>query len=528
MRNLEPKQLNKCIAGEPRKRSILSLLKAEIVRGFMVIPATPQHSSTAVPEFLASNLKRSHVPYGAERSDPPTSSQGGPNKPNKPNEPHHLFNALLYALCSMLLLVPSIVRADFGDLFTYFEPYLSVQEEYNSNINLTPTNEVDDFITTISPGFRFSTLPRTPAAGERQAPTAEQSFGVDLDLRAGFVFYAEEDDNDYTSANGLVNAWYLFGNKLAFRIRDYFIRSDELREGEYSATAIEGQYLLSTQRRRVIYIRNVAEPSIEYKFGKDDRISLYYRNNIYEVDSRVYEDSQENYINPRLTYWFNIRHGITLEYGLTLGDFERSPDLTGHMGTGRYTYRFNPRTSIFGEYTYLFRDFDPPSIDYDIQRPSLGIEHAFSPTLTAKGQGGYFWQNPERGSKTKGPFFDVSLTQRAEKTTYTLLLQGGYTEDYFTAENLGFTRYYRGVGAVTHRLLERMTAGLSGYVEWVEYPSDPADREDLIWGIRGSLSYQLFKWLTASLEGSYREDHSNIDVNDYDEYRGIFRITASF
>ena len=29
-----------------------------------------------------------------------------------------------------------------------------------------------------------------------------------------------------------------------------------------------------------------------------------------------------------------------------------------------------------------------------------------------------------------------------EKTTYTLSFEGGYTEDYITAQNLGFTKTY--------------------------------------------------------------------------------------
>jgi hypothetical protein len=233
----------------------------------------------------------------------------------------------------------------------------------------------------------------------------------------------------------------------------------------------------------------------------------------------------ENYINPRLTYWFNIRNGMTLDYGFTLGDFERSPDFVGHTVTGRYTYRFNPRTSVFGEYTYLLRDFEPPSNDYDVHRPSLGISHSFSPTLSGSAQAGYYWQNPERGSTTGGPFFNASLTQRAEKTTYTLLLQGGYTEDYFTSENLGFTKYYRGVGTISRRLLERMTVGFTGTLERAEYSSD---RKDWTWGINGNVSYSLLKWLTLSLEGSHRDNNSNLDDFDYTEYRGIFRITASF
>jgi uncharacterized protein (PEP-CTERM system associated) len=216
---------------------------------------------------------------------------------------------------------------------------------------------------------------------------------------------------------------------------------------------------------------------------------------------------------------------VSLEYGLTLGHFERSPDFTGHMATGRYTYRFNPRTSIFGDYTFLRRDFKTPGVDYDVHRPSLGFQHAFSPTLSSSVQGGYFWQKPGEGSSQKGYFYDLSLTQRAEKTTYALSLQGGYTEDYFTAQNLGFTKYYRGIGTISHQLLERMTVGLSGSLERAELSSD---RKDWTWGVNANASYSLLKWLTLSLEGSHRENNSNLDDFDYSEYRSIFRITASF
>jgi hypothetical protein len=452
------------------------------------------------------------------------------NKPNRLNKPNKLwFGAFMIAL--LLAGLTPRAHAEVGDLFTYFQPYISVQEEYNSNIDLTPTNRRDDYITTVSPGLRFSTLPRGEVTRAQQAPTAEQKFGIDLDVNAGFVFYADEEDDNYTSLNGSLNAWYLFSPKFSFRVRDYLIRSDEIREADFSATAIEGQTLISRTTRRTPYYRNVFEPSVEYRFGRENIFGINYRNNTYRNRSDLFEHSTENYINPRLTYWFNIRNGITLEYGLTLGDFERSPDLTGHMGTGRYTYRFNPRTSIFGEYTYLLRDFDSPSIDYVIHRPSLGVEHAFSPTLTARVQGGYYWQNPERGSTTDGVFYDVSLSQRARNTTYTFSFQGGYTEDYFTAENLGFNKYYRAIGRVTHQPLEKMTVGLFGSYEWIKYYADVAEtsgQKDQIWTIGADASYQFFRWLTLSLQGSYRENHSNFDTADYTEYRGIFRITASF
>jgi hypothetical protein len=442
-------------------------------------------------------------------------------------------------LMMLPILLPTIGHAWSEDILSHFQVYITAGEEYNSNIDLTPNRlKRDDFITTVSPGLRFSTSPRSPVTGEfRGAPTAEERFGIDLDFRTGFVFYAKEHDDNYVSLNGTLNAWYAFTRNFTFRVRDYLIRSDEIREGDYSAIALPGQSLISRTNIREPYFRNVFEPSLEYRFGRENVIALNYRNNIYDIKSRTAEDSMENFINPKLTYWFNIRHGVYLEYGLILADFENTADWVGHMATGRYIYRFNPKTSIFGEYTQLWRNFDNPSVgestsmDYVVYRPSIGIEHAFSPTLSGRAQLGYFWQNPDKGSTTNAFYYDVTLTKRAGKTTYTVSSQGGYTEDYFTSENLGFTKYYRVIGRISHQLLQRMTVGLFGSYEWAKYPGtviDDKTQKDQIWAVGCNASYQILRWLNVSLDASHRENRSNILDRDYSEYRGIFRITATY
>ena len=186
----------------------------------------------------------------------------------------------------------------------------------------------------------------------------------------------------------------------------------------------------------------------------------------------------------------------------------------GHAVTGRYTYRFNPRTSVYGEYTYLLRDFEPPSNDYDVHRPSLGISHSFSPTLSGSAGVGYYWENPDRGSTTGGVYYNVSLSQRAEKTTYTISFQGGYTEEYFTAENLGFTKYYSGIGTISHQLLEKVSVGLFSSYEWTKHSAGQIDR---IWGVGGNASYQIWRFLLLSLDVSHRENHSKISDREYSE-----------
>ncbi len=433
---------------------------------------------------------------------------------------------LLLVIMAILILSSSLTLAEIKDIFTRIQPYITLEGEYNDNINLTARNRKDDFITTLSPGIRFSTMPRSPVTGEfRRTPTAEEKFGLELDARAGFVIYAKEEDNNFISLNGTLNGWYAPTRNLTFRIRDYLIRSDEIRERDYSLTAIEGQRFLSRTSRRETYYRNVFEPSMDYRFGRENLFSLSFRNTLYEIQSRTAEDSVENTINPRLSYWFNIRNGIYFEYGLTFARFQRSADWVGHNGTGRYIHRLNPRTSLFGEYTYLNRDFDSPSVDYSVHRPSVGVEHAFSPTLSGRGQMGYFWRNPHRGSTTGGLYYDLLFTQRAERTTYTLGFQGGYVEEYFTAENLGFTKSHRLIGTVSHRLLERMTVGLRGSYERARYADRGIDR---IWGAGVNASYQVLRWLGLSLELSHRENHSNFSERDYSEYRGILRLTATY
>jgi hypothetical protein len=434
------------------------------------------------------------------------------------------MNWILLAL--LLIGSPSFVHADISDILLKFYPYITAQEEYSTNILLSPhSTKLDDWITTVTPGLRFYHL----EAGR---------LGIDLDVNGGYHYYAKNHDFSYWSADGRLDAWYALTPKLTFRVRDYLTRSDAARESVYDSQFMydaEGNYigdtqpdlyLLATQRGvHAIYLRNVVEPSVEYRFGRENLASLLYRNNIYENKNPLFEDSMENTINPLLNYWFDIRNGITLEYRLTFGDFETSPDMLTHEARGRYTHRVDSRLSFFGEYTYLNYDFESPGVDYDVHNPSLGMEYKFSPTLTGLLQGGYYWQlSDDEDAESRGPFFRVSLTQRGQKTSYVLLAEGGYYKDYFTSQNLGFQKYYRAYGSITHRLTSRLSFQLTGSMDrpWYE-----EGRKDWIWDTRVSASYLLFRWLTVALEGGYRGSNSTVDGLGYTEYSGIFRITIA-
>ena len=449
----------------------------------------------------------------------------------------------------ILLVVPGIIHADLKDVLLRFQPYVSIQEEYTSNINLTPKNAKDDYMTTTYVGLRYSsTLQRPEATRELQPVLAGEKYGINLDGRVGFVYYAKGGASNYLSLLGNLNTWYSFSNRLTFRLSDNLMRSDESRVPENSGAPqpvyISGTfinltdlYLAGTQRERSVWLSNIVSPSVEYKFSKDGTVTLNYSNTLYNNPSSLSENSQGNSVNTRLDYAFNIRNVISLDYGYMIAQFDKSPDFTGHTAHGRYTYRFSPQTAVFGDYQFLSREFDSPGIDYYVNTPSVGIDHLFSPTLSGKVQLGYFWESPKSGKSFSGPTANIILTQRTEKTTYTLVGQGGFQETYFTAENLGPTQYYRAVGTVTYRLMEKMTTSLSGTAEWDRSRASGikgtgtlanSDLKDTLWTVNGNVSYALLKWLNLSLMLTYKEGHSNVSTRDYNEFRGMVGVEARY
>ena len=440
----------------------------------------------------------------------------------------------MFFIVSWIIGVPSMVHADVSDILSRFQLYATVDETYDTNVDLTPVNKRDDFITSLGVGIKFSTLPRAEATKEFRPPSTgeETAYGFNLDFLPSYVIYAKDTSGNYLSLSGNLDTWYTWNQRLTFRVRDYLTRSEEQLEQSYLPGALPGEILLGTPIGRSIYIRNVVSPSLEYRFGREDIVSINYMNNIYRNQSSLYEDSTENYINPALTYWFNIRNGISISYALDLGNFERSSDMTGNIATGRYTYRFNPRTSIFGEFKFEERDFNPQtigSVNYEVYAPTIGFQHAFSPTLSLMAQFGYFWQTQKIGPDASNPVYNVVLTQRAERTTYTLGVQGGYTQDYFTADNLGFTIYEQVIGTITHQLAQRVSATLSARYQRADYQKGlERGRKDNIWGVGGDVSYQPLGWLSFAINLSYAENDSNRNVNDYTAFRAMFRATATY
>jgi Putative beta-barrel porin 2 len=412
--------------------------------------------------------------------------------------------------------LPSAVWADWVDVLSKFKPRITLLEEYTSNVFLTSTNAKEDFITTISPGITF-----------KATENAQAKMGLDLSYDLGLVYYARNSEKDYVSHTGALNTWYSWGQRWTLRLWDSYTRSQEPVEGVVAIQTSPGVFYPGSQSGRFTYERNTLTPSLTYQFGPEDLFQLTYTNDYYNTENPVGDDSLGNTVSPLLTYWFNVHNGITLQYTFITVDYQSAPDLnSGHRGRARYTYRFDPATSVFADYIYDTLDYDSPGINYSVNNPSAGITHAFTPSLNGRFQAGYFWRNPESGKTITGPTIDAGITQRSPRVTLDLTVQGGYAYDFFGAEGLGFTKYYRGIAAVVYHFTQRFFSSLTATLERDEFP-DEGDRKDLFGRAAAELSYMPWRWFTVSLGGSYGQRDSNVDINDYEEWRAFLRLTAS-
>jgi hypothetical protein len=301
-------------------------------------------------------------------------------------------------------------------------------------------------------------------------------------------------------------------------------------EREFFTTTQDNKFVLATETQRGIYWRNVVSPTVEYQFGPESRVGVNYRNNVYQTAAIGSENSMENYVSPFITYWLNRQNGISLSYAYANGHFETSPDLNAHKVEASYMLRFTPKATASLNGGYTKQEYSDNSMNYAIYESSLGISYLFSSTLSASAQAGYYWQNQEIGQNNNGVTFKADITQKDARTTYNLSVQGGYTQDLFTAQNLGFRKYYRATGSITHFLDRQLSIGCLGSVERSESESDTGQRDTRL-GAGANISYLPFQWLKFSLEYAYNQNNTNYfyeATNEYKENRGMLTITATY
>jgi len=408
-----------------------------------------------------------------------------------------------------------------------FTPRLSVQEQYDDNVDLDSRDERSDWITTVSPGFLLELDLEKTRMG--------------LDYQAGFAFYANDSSRNTINHHARLDLNQALAQHLTLNVRDAFSRTED-------PITEQDQRISSSRNRRVRY-RNDGEANLAYQFGPDDVVTTGYRNRYFDSRSRDEEDSTGNEGFVNVDTWFGPRFGMGLNAQYGRAQFKQPNNYTGDVtedfkqyqaGT-TLRYRWRPGRLTYCGYSLIYQDYERSSRksnydDFYLHQGTVGVNLLLAPHTTLDAEGGYYYQDYDRGQSRNGGLFNVALSTRREKAAFRVSGSGGYTQDYFTAENQGFTRYYQVSGSASYKLSEDLGVFAAGRYRWEDIygQNDRKTRDDKVWQASGGFNYSFWRYLTLSLEGMHTERDStdkrntNRDYNDYTDNRVTLRLTAAY
>jgi hypothetical protein len=397
-------------------------------------------------------------------------------------------------------------------------PRLYLEEQYDDNIFLTETNEQDDLITTISPGIDL----------KYQTPTTT----LDLDYELRRSLYTDFSELDFTGHHARAEARKEFGPRFSAGISEFFIRSEDPIELT-GIPVFERPSIRAGARNR--YTRNIIEPEITYRFAENRAIRLQYRNIALRNKAADVADQDQDALNALLTYRLNIHNGLEFFYEYTDQAYDptippESPrSFEGNELRGRYTYYFNPRTSVFLEYRVYNRDFERQAadfVDYKVHDGRTGFSHDLYESVTVSASAGYALRDSSAGDDESTFSGRFDLTGQYKHLTADVYGEIGFDDDFLSAESLGFNEFWRTGFNGRYQFARRLWADGTFYFERDKFID--LNRRDKLWSMRGALNYQILEWLFASLEYWRNERRSNIPFASYNDNRYFGRITVRY
>ena len=422
------------------------------------------------------------------------------------------YKLLLPVTLALVVLFPSMVSGRWS-----LTPRVYVEERYDDNIFLTETNEKDDFITTISPGVNLN----------YEAPGGE----INLDYELQRVLYDDFSELDYTGLRASALAQKDFSPRFGAGIRETFIRSQDPIE----LTGVEEFERPSIRRGRNRYTRNIVEPEATFQFDENRSIRLGYRNNILRNKAEDIADQDQHAGNMLFNFRFDIRNDLEIFYEHINQEYDETVpptadrDFDGDEIRGRYTYYFDPKTSAYFGYRYFQRDFETETagfVDYEVHNPSAGFSRDLTENVSLSASTGYSLRDAE-GRKDEGAFSGRGdLSARYDRLSLSLYGATGFTEDFTSAENLGFSEFLGAGINGRYQLFKSFWVAGFLYIERDRFVD--SDRRDTLWSARGSLNYQLLRWLFLSFDYEHNERDSNIPLESYEDNRYFGRLTAQY
>ena len=412
-----------------------------------------------------------------------------------------------------MLLLPVAAAGQTKGTFT---PRISVSETYDDNIDLSPDNEDSDWITVASPGFSLL--------------LQSQTTDLTLDMEAGLSYYLQNSNKDTIRYRGRLSWDQQLAENLSLNLNDTLIRSED------PVTQDEGRIVDISNKRDVEY-RNTGQASLSWQFGPQDSLTAGYRNQLLDSRSDDTEDSRANVGFLNLSNWFVPQFGIDVTSSFSRWEFQQPNNFTGtstedfrlYQAGLTMNYQWKPQRIAYLRYNISYQDYDEQNINNDnnfVHQPSVGLSLVLGPNMSLGAEVGYWRREFEHKKSEDGGVLNASFNKQWEQTSLNVQSNSGYTLDYGTSDNQGFSKYSDNSARVDYELTENLGIFASARYRWQDYTE--TNRTDHTYGGRAGLGYTFRRWLRISLEGGHLRRDSNENNEEFTDNRVTLRVTTSY
>ncbi|MDP2922580.1 MAG: outer membrane beta-barrel protein [Candidatus Omnitrophota bacterium] len=348
-------------------------------------------------------------------------------------------------------------------------PYAKVKAQYDDNVYLIRSDEVEDFVTTIDAGLLL------------QSKLSKNKIQVFLDGGEEITRYASQTKNNISHpyARGLMN-WNLGKVGLAF--------TGGVDKNHTPAS-------LAEDIEEKVFITNWV-----YNYGSSFKFNLRRFESELQYNHRGY-----SYIGEENTPSNNNRDILAI----------------------RNSFKIFSKTKVFLEYAHgwldYFKDKDS-SLNYD--RYWIGLDGTFLRKLSGEVKYGYVASNPKIGKHQHGSNMSMKLNYKPSRRLgfYTEVFKG-FGDSGLMNDTINKTRGVR-LGA-SYLPLSNRRLRLQTSVSYKEQDLDP-DLRNKYFTFNFIPEYKLTKWLSAGLNYQYSERKSSDKLIEYIDNSVALTLNSEF
>ena len=440
----------------------------------------------------------------------------------------------------LMTLIPFLTASYVHAAKYTFEPRLNINSYYTDNLFQDPDDEQDDIVTSVTLGL---------AAG-----VETKTAGLDAYFDPRYQFYNDFNElNRWLYSAGL-NGFVDITKNTRLSLYDRFAKRDDQLSSDQINSVRSGDPTASldptVRQGRGSYWRNTADIRLEHQFGANNTFFASYNNELLRNDeSDRYEDSDGHRGDIGVTYYWSPKWGFDISGTYVRGLFDPSDDFIGIPtddfnawgGSLRLIRNINRRTKGFAEYTYSHLTYDngpifsvaptpgSPEIvlnqDYDVHAPQIGVEYAIQDDLTLTASGGWFWRANDITDNDDGPVINFLLRKELQRGGVRLEAGAGYDFSFFTAQNLGFTRFYRVGITGDYEIFRRFYGDIYGAYRRNEFLDEIPQRDDDRYLVGGGFTWQPIRWASIRLGYALNKVDSNFRANSYTENRFLLNLS---